>query len=210
MITGIYKLKSPSGKYYIGQTTNYEKRMSEYKRLDCKRQPKLYNALRKYGFDAFERSFIKYPEELLDANEKTLIMAYNSVKEGYNCTTGGEGGKHSEESIKKMSLAKKGKKFTDEHKRNLSKALTGNKNLMGRSISDESNAKRSKTMMGRKFSEETLKKMSDAGKRRKPITDETRAKMSAASKGRVLTDESKLKVSESLKRYHKEKRNDKT
>jgi group I intron endonuclease len=48
---GIYKITSPSGKIYIGQSTNIENRFNSYRILDCKKQIKLYNSLKKYGWD---------------------------------------------------------------------------------------------------------------------------------------------------------------
>ena len=48
---GIYKIQSPVGKIYIGQSTDIKKRWEYYKRLACKKQPKLYNSLNKYGSD---------------------------------------------------------------------------------------------------------------------------------------------------------------
>lgn len=50
---GIYKITSPSGKVYIGQTINVYKRWEyDYKPLNCKGQPKLLNSLKKYGYEA--------------------------------------------------------------------------------------------------------------------------------------------------------------
>ncbi len=46
---GIYKITSPSGKVYIGQTWNFNTRLRKYKSLHCSKQPKIYNSLRKYG-----------------------------------------------------------------------------------------------------------------------------------------------------------------
>lgn len=51
--SGIYKLTSPSGKCYIGQSTDMVQRILKYKRLQCKSQIKLYNAIQKYGFENF-------------------------------------------------------------------------------------------------------------------------------------------------------------
>ena len=48
-ICGIYKITSPSGKIYIGQSKDINKRFNLYKRLQCERQPKLYNSFIKYG-----------------------------------------------------------------------------------------------------------------------------------------------------------------
>lgn len=47
----IYKITSPSGKIYIGSTTNLKKRIKKYRTIDCKFQVKIYNSLKKYGFD---------------------------------------------------------------------------------------------------------------------------------------------------------------
>lgn len=48
---GIYKIINPKGKIYIGQSTNIEKRWKSYKTLHCKGQVKLYNSLKKYGYE---------------------------------------------------------------------------------------------------------------------------------------------------------------
>lgn len=49
--SGIYKITSPSGKIYIGETVDFEKRFIRYKRLECKQQYKLYNSFNKYGVE---------------------------------------------------------------------------------------------------------------------------------------------------------------
>lgn len=46
---GIYKITSPSGKIYIGQSINIDKRRIQYSKLECKNQPKILNSLKKYG-----------------------------------------------------------------------------------------------------------------------------------------------------------------
>ena len=50
-ICGIYKITSPSGKIYIGQSKDIRRRMQYYNRLNCKNQTKLYNSLLKYGWE---------------------------------------------------------------------------------------------------------------------------------------------------------------
>ena len=47
---GIYKITSPSGRIYIGQTNSIAKRKVQYKGLRCKSQTRLYASLVKYGF----------------------------------------------------------------------------------------------------------------------------------------------------------------
>lgn len=47
---GIYKITSPTGRVYIGQSTNIESRLSDYRRLTgCRKQPRLFNSLKAYG-----------------------------------------------------------------------------------------------------------------------------------------------------------------
>jgi len=46
---GIYKITSPTGKIYIGQSVNIKERFRIYKYIMCKGQPKLINSLSKYG-----------------------------------------------------------------------------------------------------------------------------------------------------------------
>ena len=53
MIGHVYCLTSPSGKKYIGQTWNLNRRWMDYKNLRCKNQIKLFHALVKYGVENF-------------------------------------------------------------------------------------------------------------------------------------------------------------
>ena len=71
-----------------------------------------------------------------------------------------KGVQHSEESRKKMSVAKKGCIFSEEHRRNLSAARKGKK------FSEETRRKMSESHKGRTFSEESRRKMSEAAKNR--------------------------------------------
>ena len=66
-IIGIYKIISPSGKIYIGQSIDIENRWKRYINNNCKTQPKLYNSLKKYGWD-------KHIKEIL---EECLIEHLN-------------------------------------------------------------------------------------------------------------------------------------
>ena len=56
---GIYKITSPSGKIYIGQTTNFIKRKNYYKNGAKPYQVRIYNSLEKYGYDAHTIEFIE-------------------------------------------------------------------------------------------------------------------------------------------------------
>lgn len=91
MSCGIYKLTSPSGKCYIGQSVNIEKRFTGYRILKCKDQPKIYNALKKYGANKFNYDIVETCNiKLMDEKEKYYIKLYDSIKNGYNCRSGGQ------------------------------------------------------------------------------------------------------------------------
>ena len=97
-IIGIYKITSPSGKIYIGQSVNWERRHQEYQRLQCKNQRKLYNSLLKYGV---EQHIFELIEEcpLEQLNEREIYWGeYYEVlgKNGLGLKLGNAGGKRSE------------------------------------------------------------------------------------------------------------------
>jgi group I intron endonuclease len=65
----IYKLTSPSGKMYIGQTRNPASRFNNYKNLESKNQTVLHAAILKYGFDGFKKDVICACHSLDDMNK---------------------------------------------------------------------------------------------------------------------------------------------
>lgn len=46
---GIYKIESPTGRVYVGQSKDIRKRWMSYVNLRCKSQPKLMNSFKKHG-----------------------------------------------------------------------------------------------------------------------------------------------------------------
>lgn len=126
LIGNIYKLTSLSGRCYIGQTIHLDRRIKSYRRLNCKEQHKLYNAIIKYGFDNMKLDVLfQYNSTdrsklniLLDAMEKFCIKKYDSVHSGYNIRFGGTGGKCTEETLEKMRFAQSNR--SEETKRKMS------------------------------------------------------------------------------------------
>lgn len=124
---GIYKITSPSNKIYIGQSINIEKRFKQYKKLDCKKQPKLYNSLTKYGveyhiFEVIEECIL----EELDKKEIYWKKYYNTINEGLNCELFDIGQGYRSNDVKiKISNSLKGIAKSKEHCLNLSKAKIG-------------------------------------------------------------------------------------
>lgn len=163
-IRGIYRITSPSGKVYIGQSVNIKSRLSRYRNLKCENQPKLINSLKKYGFDNHKFEIIvegDFNDYLLDELEKHYIQLYNTFNEGLNCTAGGGGCKgyiRTEETRKKVSIACKGQKRSEETKRRISAYQKG------KFVSDETRKKIGLKSKGRICIQATRQKMSKAHK----------------------------------------------
>lgn len=176
MIEGIiYRYKSPSGKYYIGQTIDEESRRRCFLSLNVVYGgPKIELARKKYGPKNFEYVVLMkvtgdnktVVKSYLDKLEHFFIKKYNSISNGYNSTEGGEG--------------TVGYQHTESWKKNFSEYLKGNKFNLGKTRT-----------------EKTKKKISEATKG-KPKTKESIQKMKESLKGRVSWNKG-LKLSEEHK-----------
>ena len=154
---GIYKITSPSGKIYIGQTTNYSKRHNAYKNHKCKGQPKLFASIEKYGFINHTIEIVKECQvEDLNYYERYYQEYYESVLNGLNLrytATTDKSGFMSEETKKKMSNSGKGKVMSEEWRKNLSIAGTNRKHT------EEEKQKISQANKGKKKSAEHIAKI---------------------------------------------------
>jgi group I intron endonuclease len=134
----------------------------------------------KHGKDVFSKIILENnitDNDELSLKEIFYIEKYDTFNNGYNLSKGGDGGnswtlkktkdelvkisnikkeknlgrKFSEETLKKMSIAKKGKPLTEEHKKNISKSQSGvNHPWYGRKHSMETKLKISQTRKGTK------------------------------------------------------------
>lgn len=89
----IYRLISPSGKSYIGQSIDFKRRLNEHKIGAEKKKnlPKLYQAFKKYGFENFSIEILEEcSKDILNEREIYWINFYDSYNNGYNCTSGGD------------------------------------------------------------------------------------------------------------------------
>lgn len=206
VIYRIYHKKSM--KSYIGKTINPEKRIRDQLNQNT-RCFALQNAIEKYSKEAFVVEILEkdIPESHLSKMEILYIRFFNSkAPNGYNLTAGGDGltnpspetrekiseagrgriawnkgkqGVFSEETRRKMSLAKKGhshnkgKRCSEATRRKISEANKGHSRNKGKLpwnkgkqgvYSDETLVAMSHAQQGRKHSTDTLKKMSDAHK----------------------------------------------
>jgi group I intron endonuclease len=198
----VYCLTSPSGKRYVGFTSEgFDRRWSKHVQASKSgsRFP-LHNAIRKYGHESFTRSLLE--RMTTEAGAKRAEQLW--IKElgtfgsgGYNATLGGEGTlglthEHSPETRAKLADLQRGKIASPETRAKMSKA--------GRDkvLSPETRAKISLAHRGKVFSPETRAKLSEAnrGKKRAPVSAETRAKIAEANRGRIPSLETRARMSE--------------
>ncbi len=98
----IYKISSPSGKVYVGQTVrSFEKRMQEH-RQETSCCTFIKRAIDKYGNEMkYEIIENNVPQEQLDEREIHWIKELNSLAPGgYNLTTGGQSSKEYSQELK--------------------------------------------------------------------------------------------------------------
>lgn len=162
----VYCLTSPSGKSYVGQTINIKRRLCNYKRCDCKRQLKLYNALKKYGFENFKVVVLEECDRSeLNEIESFYINYFGTILNGYNINDCG--------SYSRM---------TDLGKNKVSMSNTKRK------VSDKTRLKMSQSQTGRTMSEETKIKIGSSNKGRK-VSDDIKYKLSLCRKGQPMSEQ---------------------
>jgi|688.fasta_scaffold204657_4 group I intron endonuclease len=194
---GIYKITSPTNKIYIGQSIDIENRFTKYKCLDCKNQIRLYNSLKKYGFNnhRFEIILECNINELNDKERYYQDLYLAIEKNGLNCKltkSNDKSGLLSEETKIKIGLSNKGRIVSDKQKARL-------KNInLGKKHSEETKLKMSLSRIGRKgamlnkkHSISTKIKMSEnnakfwSGKKR---SEETKNKISKKLLGNIFSE----------------------
>jgi group I intron endonuclease len=143
---GIYKITSPSGKVYIGQSWDIELRWKNYRNSGRnQKQPALDASINKYGhnihkFEIIQEFPIDITQEVMDRIEIACIEIYKDAGiKMMNIREGGSRGKHSLESIQRM----KGK---------------NGMHMIGRKLSPETIKKRTEKQKGLKRSDESKEK----------------------------------------------------
>lgn len=121
-ICGIYKIVSPTGRVYIGQSINILKRFATYRHLSKTNNGvvRLYYSLKKHGALNHDYSIIEECSvEVLNERERCWQDHYDVLgKMGLNCRLTGLNDKTgiiSDETRLKMSISGKNKIMTDEH-----------------------------------------------------------------------------------------------
>jgi group I intron endonuclease len=188
------------------------------RRLWCLRKKEHYNSIlqnawNKYGEKCFKFEIfaIYYTKEDMLNTEISEITYWKSLGLCYNIKHGGDGGGSvvsricSEETKKKLSIANKGQKRTEEFSKKRLQYFIDNKisdetrlrmseSQKGRIVSLETREKLKQANLGKKLSEEHRLKMSESAKNRPPISEETREKMILAQANKKLSEEHKRKL----------------
>ena len=164
-MVGIYKITSPSGRIYIGQSVDLEKREREYsKNHNCKNQRRLYASLIKYSFSKHIFEVVEQcSEDQLNVRERRWQDFYDVLSEGgLNCKLTGTkdhrvvhseetkrkiseksmGRIRSEEICKKISDGHKGSKMSEETKKKIGASNRGISRGLGSRMSEEAIARR--------------------------------------------------------------------
>lgn len=227
---GIYSITHlPSGNVYVGSAVRLDKRFAQHYsalKRGAHTNIKLQRAWSKYGEASFSFAVIEYVQDVttLIQQEQLWIDSLHAL-DGYNVAprAGSSLGRTaSEETRRKLSLAKKGRPLSIEHRAALmghtcseqtrlriavahkgkSKVphttewrIMMSAKMVGRKHTPATIAKMSIAQKGRAVTDEARANMSQAQRLRPPITEEVRLKLSEAGKGRVLSAETKRKIS---------------
>ena len=170
---GIYKITSPSGKVYIGQTTNFTKRKNYYKNGAKPYQIRVHNSLQKYGYDAHSIVLIEQCSvDNLNQRERYWQDFYDVIGEnGLNCrltATNDKSGFLSESSKHKLSIAKKKVVIDGEWREKFAYDWSG------KNHSEETKRKMSESAKGKKKTAEHISKLpqNQKGYKSKPRSEE--------------------------------------
>lgn len=164
-----------NGKKYVGQTINTLAIRAKSDGSGYSKKYKFGKAIAKYGWDNFDSEILETIEsdeeslkEQLDSLERYYITKFDTYKNGYNSTPGGNGkgrfvSVETRERIRQVQFSRP--PMSEETRRKISEANKGKK----------------------KANTENYKKAA-ALRKGIPPSDEVRAKMSAAQKTRVSSD----------------------
>lgn len=215
MPSGIYQiLNKVNGKRYVGSSINLEARWGAHLRSLRRGQhcnPHLQCAFDKYGEECFAFEVLEHVEHLVQLipREQHYLDAPNPE---YNtCPTAGSplGRRATEETRKRLSEALSGEKNpqwgkhpSEETRRKQSvaaRARTGKRSAnYGKRFSAEYRAKIGRAQLGKRHSAERCRRISDALKGH-PVTEETRQKLREAAKGQGFSAEHREKISRANK-----------
>jgi group I intron endonuclease len=193
---GIYKITSPSGKIYIGQSVDIKKRFQNYLKYNCKKQLKLLASLKKYGSENHTFEILELcPVEEIHTKEKFYVDKFETFNtlHGLNIRDGGGNkGKISDDQKEKIRNSLKGKKHSPER-------------IEANRLGQLKRYEEKRKSLG------IIKKEKVKVKEKRIISQETRDKISKANKGKYFrknythSEETKEKIKNSIKLWWDQK-----
>jgi group I intron endonuclease len=220
---GIYKITSPSGRVYIGQSWNIDHRIYNYRKYRCEGQRKLHNSFLKYGTESHSFEIIhELPNDIsqtiMDEFEQLYMDLYQDCGiQLLNIRKAGSRGRHSNETKEKIRLSNtgkvsywKGKNLPEEAKQkireaNLGKTMpkevvekmqaTRKKNGSYPKWTEQQKINRSRLMKGRKYSNEHCRNISK-GHMGMRYSEERNEKVRQANINQKRSAEAKRKMSQ--------------
>jgi group I intron endonuclease len=170
---GIYKITSPVGRVYIGQSIDVEKRFIQYQGLShCKSQVRLYNSLKKHTpYSHIYEVLEECSFEDLNTRERYWQEQFQVMgKKGLNC---------------KLTATSEQKQVMSQQVRSkISKTLIENSFWKGKLQSEEHIRKRAESLSKHVKTDKHKQNISKALKG-KPLSDKTKVKMSESKKGQL-------------------------
>lgn len=170
----IYKIVNKiNGKIYIGQTTtNLEERWRQHCRIESNCRYLKY-AFEKYGINNFNFIMICvcFDEDLNQYEIKYMEKLNSMAPNGYNLREGGKGGKHHEETKKKIS----------------------------KTLKDRTDIVRTKPQLGKPLSQETKKKISNSLKLRTDLVRKFPSwlgKTHTEETKKIMSEKHKIKINQ--------------
>lgn len=174
----IYKLTSPSGKKYIGQTKNLKARLRGHRWPSKKNNLLIAQEVKLFGFKLFEVEVLWYCEDSSEADELEIsyIKKFNTLTPfGLNAMPGGKKSEVPEMVRRKISDVCTGRDFSEEHRKNLSIAAKK------RIYDDGIRKKFSDSHKGTTLSEKHKENISN-GLKGRPVSLETRKKIAESNR----------------------------
>ena len=172
----VYQHIFPNGKRYVGLTRNQVEKRWGYRGSNYKRQPLVWNAIQKYGWENIEHDIFALCETKDQAErvERWLIKYHDTTNPlcGYNVLPGGDVAVNdaTPEMRYKLGNGNRGKTYTEEQKQKISEGV---KRKFSR---PESNG-----CFGKRASEETKEKMRKARREYLSDSDNMEAQRSRSS-----------------------------
>lgn len=104
----VYKAEFPNGKVYIGKTKDFDSRKIKHSYSARYYNTKLTSAIKKYGFESIKWEIVFETDDLSLLNQKEIefILKYDSIKNGYNTSTGGDGGDNISNNPRRIDIIK--------------------------------------------------------------------------------------------------------